>query len=448
MIALHHKNYRKEDIKVIAKWIKSSQSGVILGVNGVGKSNFFQYLTTNQKDIYKKYQKHFGKHPFLILTLDLNYMPDERASTLPRMMLRAFYEARVHLGHSLQRAIQHNYDNHFLQDDVLVSWTAIKDILLHFKDQKHKVVFLLDRFEEFPNFATQQMLNNLRGLRDNFKRTLSYLVSMGNDDSYQTDPEMLGEFHELIDINHLWLKPLTRRDTEHVIKKRTYYAKERPTSDEIELFIELSGGYPALLVAICRWWQKEGKTYEQNNWEAQLFKQTGVSTRLRHIWESLTRKQVENLQNYLVGVKSDETEFPKLKEIGILDERTETKVIGTLLHHFIQQTPIREIVIITQHEVNGDFFKNGAKIEFTELEQRLFEAFFAYPEEKLTHYFLITQTWPKENASNESLQQLIRGIRVKIEENPSKPKYIVTARGTKYTDGGYIFYPEGEPKAK
>jgi DNA-binding response OmpR family regulator len=60
---------------------------------------------------------------------------------------------------------------------------------------------------------------------------------------------------------------------------------------------------------------------------------------------------------------------------------------------------------------------------------------------------LIVNTWPDElrrqGVTDDSLYQVIRELRKRIEPNPAKPCYIVTWRGR--PEGGYQFFPEGRP---
>ena len=70
-----------------------------------------------------------------------------------------------------------------------------------------------------------------------------------------------------------------------------------------------------------------------------------------------------------------------------------------------------------------------------------------HPRARHTKTDLIVNTWPDElrrqGVTDDSLYQVIRELRKKIEPNPAKPCYIVTWRGR--PEGGYQFFPEGRP---
>ncbi|MCA9926476.1 MAG: winged helix-turn-helix domain-containing protein, partial [Anaerolineales bacterium] len=82
------------------------------------------------------------------------------------------------------------------------------------------------------------------------------------------------------------------------------------------------------------------------------------------------------------------------------------------------------------------------------LEREALRFFVQYPRVQHTYTSIFEAAWPEDvqhaAASNESIQQVIRGIRKKIEPNPGKPVYVVTWRGQ--PEGGYQFFPEGRPK--
>ena len=60
---------------------------------------------------------------------------------------------------------------------------------------------------------------------------------------------------------------------------------------------------------------------------------------------------------------------------------------------------------------------------------------------------VIVQVWSDEEnyhgVTNDSLFQVVKGSRRKIEPNPAQPVYVVNWRGK--PEGSYIFYPEGKP---
>ena len=76
---------------------------------------------------------------------------------------------------------------------------------------------------------------------------------------------------------------------------------------------------------------------------------------------------------------------------------------------------------------------NGRKIELSPTEFRVLDCFLDNLGRILTHQSLLTQVWGWEYLDEtDYLKVYIHHLRKKIEENPSKPRYIVTERGLGY----------------
>ena len=55
-------------------------------------------------------------------------------------------------------------------------------------------------------------MDNLRGLRDSFKTTLSYLIGLRHEVAYIRSPAELGELYEIVDTYQCWLGAMERDD--------------------------------------------------------------------------------------------------------------------------------------------------------------------------------------------------------------------------------------------
>ncbi len=82
-----------------------------------------------------------------------------------------------------------------------------------------------------------------------------------------------------------------------------------------------------------------------------------------------------------------------------------------------------------RHEVT----RRGEVLHLTPLEYSLLELFMRHPEKALPREYLITQVWGGNfYGSTKTLDVHIRHLRSKIEEEPSRPRYIQTVRGIGY----------------
>jgi len=96
----------------------------------------------------------------------------------------------------------------------------------------------------------------------------------------------------------------------------------------------------------------------------------------------------------------------------------------------------------TEELVSGDFVlnlrsrsmkKKGKPIELTQMEFQVMEYFFTHPGRALSRTDILNRIWGAEYFGEEKIVDVnIRRLRMKIEENASEPKYIVTVWGLGY----------------
>ena len=92
--------------------------------------------------------------------------------------------------------------------------------------------------------------------------------------------------------------------------------------------------------------------------------------------------------------------------------------------------------------VSGDFVlnlrnrtlkKRGEPVELTQVEFQIMEYFFTNPGKALSRTDILNRVWGEEYFGEEKIVDVnIRRLRMKVEENPSEPKYIVTVWGLGY----------------
>lgn len=78
-------------------------------------------------------------------------------------------------------------------------------------------------------------------------------------------------------------------------------------------------------------------------------------------------------------------------------------------------------------------FKNDKLIELTQVEFQIMEYFFSSPGVPLSRYDILTRVWGKNHIGDEKIVDVnVRRLRMKIEDDPSHPKHIVTVWGMGY----------------
>ncbi|MBR5112816.1 MAG: response regulator transcription factor [Clostridia bacterium] len=77
--------------------------------------------------------------------------------------------------------------------------------------------------------------------------------------------------------------------------------------------------------------------------------------------------------------------------------------------------------------------KRGAVIELTQVEFQLIEYFFTHPGEALSRTDILTRVWGPEYFGEEKIVDVnIRRLRMKIEDEPSSPRHLLTIWGVGY----------------
>ncbi|MBQ7386141.1 MAG: response regulator transcription factor [Ruminococcus sp.] len=89
--------------------------------------------------------------------------------------------------------------------------------------------------------------------------------------------------------------------------------------------------------------------------------------------------------------------------------------------------------IFTLNLRNRTLVKNGTVIELTQVEFQIMEYFFSNPQTALDRTDILNHVWGEAYVGEEKIVDVnIRRLRMKVEDEPSNPKYIVTVWGLGY----------------
>lgn len=89
--------------------------------------------------------------------------------------------------------------------------------------------------------------------------------------------------------------------------------------------------------------------------------------------------------------------------------------------------------IFTLNLRNRSLTKNGTIIELTQVEFQIMEYFFSKPGTALDRTDILNYVWGEQYVGEEKIVDVnIRRLRMKVEDEPSNPKYIVTVWGLGY----------------
>jgi DNA-binding winged helix-turn-helix (wHTH) protein len=458
----YQSTYRADQMRMLASWISAGQSGSVVGLAGAGKSNLLGFLCHRPEAL----QSYLSPEAISValVPVDLNNLPSNTLATFYRVILRAFFEIRDRFDQMSQRTATELYQENRATRDPFLAQSALRELLLQFQAQQIRVVLVMDRFDKFGQTATPQMLDTLRGLRDSFKGTLCYIVGMRQEMIYLFDPSALGEMYEILDTHVCWVGPMNETDARRLIVEETYTASTKPSETEVVHLLALTGGYPAILKASCHWWVSSPDRPAASEWKNVLLEERSIRARLEEIWTGLTQEEGRALSEVQTRCIRDGTIAARGRD---LEERHRHalrdlvdkgfcrrmdggwRIFSDLFATYVAEVGGKSSGKLWLDETTDELYHGQTPLrDLSPLEREVLRFLVEHPRTRHTKTNLIISTWPDElrrqGVTDDSLYQVIRELRKRIEPNPAKPCYIVTWRGR--PEGGYQFFPEGRPQ--
>lgn len=241
------------------------------------------------------------------------------------------------------------------------------------------VCLLFDRYDALDLEQRARAAGPLRSLRDAYKYRLTYVLAT------RCPPDPSDELAELFYANTLWLGPLQLPDA---LWSASQYARRRGldwNAAILERLVELSWGYPSLLRACCEAFAS-GAQLESEVLSAHAI----IQRRVQEFW-------------------ADRPSAEDLRMAGLAGQ----PLLGN------PSTPVQ-----------------AGSPDLTAGEHRLLAYFQSHPDEVCSKDDLIKAVWPEDRVvdglRDDSLAQLIRRLRQKVETDPGNPRHILTVSGRGY----------------
>ncbi|MBN1148053.1 MAG: winged helix-turn-helix domain-containing protein [Anaerolineales bacterium] len=363
-------NYRAQEVETIRRAVCAGGCVSVVGLSGSGKSNLLGFIAHRLGPVE-------GCPRFVLV--DCNRLVEITAGNFFHLALRSLGE---HEAANAQRARGAELPN----GDML----ALEAALGRQVTEGNGVCLLLDRFDALstcPDYAA--ISGNLRALRDAYKYRLTYVIATRRP----IEPE--SELAELFFGHTLWLGPLTTSDAlwsaSRDAARFSMGADQGWSQATLEQLVEMTWGYPSLLRAAC-------EAYA-NGAEPEL------SAMSRH--PAITRRAAE--------FWADQPDERALRNTSLWEQ------------------PLLEAA---HPQKAGQGFDAS---HLTAKENLLLEYFLQHAGQVCEKDDLVRAVWPEDviyeqGVRDESLAQLVRRLRVKIEPEPGEPRYIHTAPGR-----GYLF---------
>ncbi len=469
--------YRSREMKILADWIMAGESGTVVSLPGAGRATLLSYLC-QRPDVLQTYLRHTDRQVVLV-PVDLMNLPQHDLATLYRTILRSFYEIQQRFERTTQIRIQDLYRRTEAARDPFLPQSALRELLLSFQSQEINIGLVANRFDRFCANATPQMINTLRGLRDSFKETLFYIVSLPQEIIYFSHLNNIAPLRHILDTNVCWVGALNADDARQMIQYRTRHLAESLNAQTMHQLVDhivaITGGFPAFIRVACDWWLSVGNQAAEVDWLDTLLQKQNMRHRLRELWNGITQEDQVVLSElarhqirygYSVGQEAGSQSaaqkkvmqqfeqqhaalLPRLAAKGVCrHSKLGWRVNGRLLTAYAAANVGQSRGKIWFDDVMGAFFQGGKVLaNLPPLGRSVLQFLAEHPYTRHTHTALIEAAWPddvsKAGVSTEALYQTIRSIRKEIEPDPASPLYIINWRGQ--PEGGYQFFPEGRP---
>lgn len=233
--------------------IKGGESCALLGVSGVGKSALLRRL---QQHSLKRHYLGDAFDRFLFIIVDCNMLTEVSAWGAFELMLRRLADGipsaqsnpeNTGLRESLGALYQESQAAH---DRALAQRNLSRALRQVFDAGFLKVIFFLDEFDSLLTALDAQFLNNLRGVRDEFRPNIVYVTL-----TRRVFPILRSDIKETAEgFNEMFrstfaLRPYTREEARLVLGEMMAMAQFELHEDEIGGLIRATGGHAALLKA-------------------------------------------------------------------------------------------------------------------------------------------------------------------------------------------------------
>lgn len=459
-LGYYSNNYRLAEFIEVMEWVAEGNDGCIIGFPGTGRSTFLRLFSKMSK-------KYVGElvpriKDFIFVDIDLNLLPNSSSLIFFKSLIRAVY---INVSQNEEENFDfviESYHKCLHSLDVFYVQTGLLEIIDFFSKKQIKIVFVLNRFDEYCNSislnSAKRTNDMLRALRDYKKSAVSIIVGVSRELHYVLDVDSVGLLYPLLDLNVYWLKPLNKQDSYQQIKRRLEKSKKDVKEDTLKEIHHLSGGFPSLIVVICQ--ELKSLTINTESFKDSLNLSKKIKFRIAEIWENLTLEEQHALMNLSTANNQTSNGISGKFFDDILDnlvikglcikEGDKWRVSGTLIKSYIDNLPNDLTGRIWLDENKQNFYQDQRVISnLSPMESEILKAFLNNPRKKLSYTQIVEFAWPddivREGVSNDAIFQQVRQLRKKLEPKYKKHSYIINWRGN--PEGGYIFYPEGKPIA-
>jgi len=364
-----HSDFRREEVRYVAKRWMAAESCSLVGVGSVGKSNLLQHLSDS--DTHRNYLGADKASQFRAVIIDphmLGPLPtggdDEeqfRCWAGYELMMHRLYLSFYPLDILEDDAIRFFETYQVLQDgsNPLFAYMGLRYFELgleFFLRRGVQIVFMFDEFEELLSQMPTKFFQTLRGLRDRHKNLLSYLTFTRTplpllvERMAKPYPE-LESFIELFTDNVYFVGPYNENDARAMVMRLLNRNSITQQPEYLTNFLlRITGNYAGLLRASIRMIENQRLSNPSSIPEEELISRLAawrpIQAECQTIWMSLTPAE-----QHVLKIASQLSS-------PAMNAETE-KAIGLLVHKRLLRVNQAEQSIYVEPELFRVFLNNN-----------------------------------------------------------------------------------------
>jgi DNA-binding winged helix-turn-helix (wHTH) protein len=423
--------WQRELVTRIMHTIAAGESCSIVGMAGVGKSNLFRFLI--RPNVRQRYLgKSWGK--YLFLYIDTYSLKELSEWGLYELLLRRMVEATEGL------KIESQWTKLFNDLHQQAVWPEKRPLARGYLERGVKnlcqrlgfrLVFLFDEFDEIFRQVDTRFFLSLRALRDEHKYRLSYVVA--TRDELSRIRKNMGEFesfYELFSLNTFGLGPYSKVDARKMVQRLAMRGGVTVTDDDTNLLLEVSGRHPGLLRAAF-WALSDGKIDKSGDIYRQLLDDPDIQAECTKIWDSIGEDEQMALADVAAGRKLQQldqgiVQLLRLKGLAMENRVGQVTIFCRLFEDFVNQPEVLAAMDIRLDRGSRKVWMEGEGVSpgLTAEEFALLSYLYERRGEICSKGELEALYLKSQNVDT-----LIDQLQKKIESDPRRPKYLITARG-------------------
>lgn len=435
--------YRAPETRQVMNWVKAGLSGCLIGLRGVGKSNFLQFLF--RPEVRRHYLGQ-GYADFVFVHLDLLTLTECTEWAVYELILDRLRDQLrppdISAEIAAEAAMLHQ--EVIRTRDPFVAQRAVEQcVMVLCQNSMQHVVLLFDEFDAvFQTFAPF-LFRGLRAIRDAHKDRVSYIVVVSNELAcLRSDLTDIEHFHRLMSRNVCGLGPYRETDARQMIGYLAMRRSIELSAKNTALLIKFSGGHAGLIKAILSLLGNARSEDDLTEIAPGLRDEPVVQAECKKVWDSLPENEQIALCALTSGARADSNTLRRLKIKGLIpDSRKSPLLFSPWFADFCRQQtlPSKERIILDRSL--GIATIDGQRINLTELEFEVLCYLYEHRGRVCTKDELIEHVYHQQynrmagGVTDEALQTLISRLRAKVEV----PRCIRTVRGE-----GYKFVEPGE----